>query len=160
MATSFETIYNRAVYRFSGYSFLSLTDEVRNISLEKYLFSAQSDFQSVCKTDLSERVDSYYETQTVNGVDTPVYVIGNYTNTLTDEEIEILSLGICRYWLSSKAINEDSLRNALTVKDYSLYSPANLLREVNTLRRDINYEYDTRIIEYSYTHGDISDAGN
>lgn len=150
MATNFTTIFDRAIYRFSEYSFLSMTTSGIEPILEKYLFSAQADFQGVCRSDLSRRTDGSLVEE--------AWVAGNYEADLSDEEIEILSLGICRYWLSAKILNSESLRNSLTVKDYGLYSPANLVRETTNLRNDIVAEYEKKIIKYSYSHGDIANA--
>ena len=121
MATPFTDIYARAIFRFADYEFLKQDIETREGVLEKYLISAKTEFQRVCKTDLGD-----YDLE-----------LKQFNQTLDDEVIEILSLGIAFYWLSYKALNSELLKNVLNSKDYYYYSPANLLKEVQTLRKTL-----------------------
>ena len=50
-------------------------------------------------------------------------------------------------------------QNKLSTKDYQYFSPANLMREVQTLRESVRTEYKHRIISYTYDHGDIAMEG-
>lgn len=54
MATPFSEIYERAVLKFSDYDFLKLSESEREYILEKYLMSAQADFEKMCRIDLSQ----------------------------------------------------------------------------------------------------------
>ena len=54
MATPFTDIYARAIFRFADYEFLKQDIETREGVLEKYLISAKTEFQRVCKTDLGD----------------------------------------------------------------------------------------------------------
>lgn len=144
MATSFTEIYDRAIFRFADYEFLKHDIETREGVLEKYLISAKTEFQRICKVDLS---DCDYEKKQFN-------------QDLDDEIIEILSLGIAFYWLSYKALNSELLKNVLNSKDYYYYSPANLLKEVQTLRKTLRSEFNSRMRQYSYNDNDISTLKN
>ena len=75
---------------------------------------------------------------------------------LDDEVIEILSLGIAFYWLSYKALNSELLKNVLNSKDYYYYSPANLLKEVQTLRKTLRDEFNSKMRQHSYNENTIS----
>ena len=44
----------------------------------------------------------------------------------------------------------------MSTKDYTYFSPANLLRESQTLRDSLRKEYRDRIVQYTYHHGDIA----
>ena len=144
MATSFTEIYDRAIFRFADYEFLKHDIETREGVLEKYLISAKTEFQRICKVDLN---DCDYEKKQFN-------------QDLDDEIIEILSLGIAFYWLSYKALNSELLKNVLNSKDYYYYSPANLLKEVQTLRKTLRSEFNSRMRQYSYNDNDISTLKN
>ena len=76
-------------------------------------------------------------------------------NFLTDEEQEILALGIAYYWLSMKTMDSQLLKNIMTRKDYNTYSPANLLKELSALKTSLKQEFRGRINEYSYRHGTL-----
>ena len=140
MATPFTDIYARAIFRFADYEFLKQDIETREGVLEKHLISAKTEFQRVCKTDLGD-----YDLE-----------LKQFNQTLDDEVIEILSLGIAFYWLSYKALNSELLKNVLNSKDYYYYSPANLLKEVQTLRKTLRSEFNSKMRQHSYNENTIS----
>ena len=140
MATPFTDIYARAIFRFADYEFLKQDIETREGILEKYLMSAKTEFQRVCKNDLGD-----YDLE-----------LKQFNQTLDDEVIEILSLGIAFYWLSYKALNSELLKNVLNSKDYYYYSPANLLKEVQTLRKTLRDEFNSKMRQHSYNENTIS----
>ena len=139
MATPFTDIYARAIFRFADYEFLQQNIKTREGVLEKYLISAKTEFQRVCKTDLGD-----YDLE-----------LKQFNQTLDDEVIEILSLGIAFYWLSYKALNSELLKNVLNSKDYYYYSPANLLKEVQTLRKTLRNEFNSKMRQHSYNDSTI-----
>lgn len=134
MATKFTDIYARAIFRFADYKFLEQEVDVREGVLEKYLISAKTEFQRMCKVDLDD-----YD-----------LVEKQFNNDLGDEEIEILALGIAFYWLSYKTMNSELLKNVLNSKDFYYYSPANLLKELQTLRKTLRDEFYGRMRIYSF----------
>ena len=140
MATPFTDIYARAIFRFADYEFLKQDIETREGVLEKHLISAKTEFQRVCKTDLGD-----YDLE-----------LKQFNQNLDDEVIEILSLGIAFYWLSYKALNSELLKNVLNSKDYYYYSPANLLKEVQTLRKTLRSEFNSKMRQHSYNENTIS----
>lgn len=140
MATPFTDIYARAIFRFADYEFLKQDIETREGVLEKFLISAKTEFQRVCKTDLGD-----YDLE-----------LKQFNQNLDDEVIEILSLGIAFYWLSYKALNSELLKNVLNSKDYYYYSPANLLKEVQTLRKTLRSEFNSKMRQHSYNENTIS----
>ena len=140
MATSFNDIYERAIFRFSDYDFLKQDVDVRRRVLEKHLISAKTEFQRVCKADLGD-----YNV-----------ALQQFNQTLDDEVIEILSLGIAFYWVSYKSLNSELLKNVLNSKDYYYYSPANLLKEIQSLRKTLRDEFNSRMRQYSYNDNEIS----
>lgn len=144
MATPFTDIYARAIFRFADYKFLEQDIETREGVLEKYLISAKTEFQRICRVDLN---DYNLELQQFN-------------QDLGDEEIEILALGVAFYWISYKANNSELLKNVLNSRDYYYYSPANLLKEVHALRQSIRDEFDSRMRQYSYFDNSLNTLKN
>ena len=140
MSTPFSDIYNRAMFKFSDYEFLKLTDVDKEYILESFLKSAQSDFEKKCRVDLSLVNDEDKE----------------YELDLDNECIEILASGVAYYWASSKLLDSDILRNKLSTKDYSYFSPANLLRELTAFKESLYKEFRNKMTEYTYYSGDIS----
>lgn len=78
------------------------------------------------------------------------FELHQFNQDLDDDVIEILSLGVAYYWLSFKTLNSELLKNVLNSKDYYHYSPANLLNQVQTLRKTVGIEYRAAIRKYSY----------
>lgn len=140
MATPFTTIFDRAIFRFTDYDFLKQDIETREDILEKYLYSAKTEFQDICKYDLSK-----YDV-----------ALKQFDEDLDDETIEILSLGISYYWLSYKSLNSEAIKNVLNSRDYYYYSPSALLKEVQLLRTTLKNEFHSRIRSYSYRNNEIS----
>lgn len=139
MATKFTDIYNRAIFRFSDYSFLDFNPEKRDEILSNFLIAAKSDFVNSCAVDLND-----YDLDK-----------GIFNNDLSDEEQEILALGIAYHWVSMKTLDSQLLKNIMTRKDYNTYSPANLLKELSSLRTALKQEYRGKINEYSFRHGTL-----
>lgn len=140
MATSYSEIYDRALYRFRSYDLAKLANSDLDYVLRRFLDSAVSDFAPVCLVDLNDRDEAAAE----------------FTATLDNEVQEILALGMSYYWLSAQIMDQELLRNALSTKDYTYFSPANLLRESQDLRDSVRKEYRNRIVQYTYHHGDIA----
>lgn len=139
MATSFEDIYNRAIFRFADYKFLTQDISVREGVLQKYLLSAITDFQHTSKIELTYDLEN-----------------NTFENDLNDDIIEILSLGVAFYWASYKTLDSKLLKNVLNSKDYYYYSPGNLLKEVQTLRATLEAEFNSKMRKYSFIDSDIN----
>lgn len=139
MPTKFKEIYERAVFKITDHSFLNVCPELKEAVLQKYLLSAIVDFQHACQINLNN------------------YDLGNeqFNVELDNEMIEILALGIAFYWLNAQALNRQLLRNVIHNKDYTSYSPANLLKEIRTLRDSIEQDYRGKINTYSFRYGTI-----
>lgn len=134
--TKFSEIYNRAMFRFSDYSFTDIQAGIKDEIMKVYLMSALSDFKTSCGVNIN-----FDEEQ--------------FTDDLDDEIQEILALGVAYYWLSNKTLNSDLLRNIMYRGDFKAYSPANLLKEMSTLRNSIRKEFRGKINEYSYLNGNL-----
>lgn len=137
MPTRFKEIYGRAVFKFTDYSFINACENIKEDVLQKYLLSAIVDFRHSCRMDLDD-----YDLEKEQ-----------FNVELDNEVIEILSLGIAFHWLSAQALNRQHLRNIIHNKDYTSYSPANLLKEIRTLRDEIEKEYRGKINVYSFRNG-------
>ena len=138
MATKYSDIYNRAMFRFTDYGFLDVYEDRRDEIMRNFLKAAQVEFANSC-TEINDYNDENEE----------------FNSDLSDEVQEILALGVAYQWLSQKTLNSELLRNSMIRKDYNTYSPANLLKEMRTLRDDIYTEYRGKINEYSFRHGGI-----
>lgn len=140
MPTSYSDIYRRAIFRFKDDRFVCMNDADIDEVLRAFLNSALSDFEPLCQIDLSDRDED----------------AAQFNQELDNECMEILSAGIAYYWLSAQLFNKELLQNRLSTKDYTYFSPANLLRESQTMRNEARKEYRDLITKYTYRHGDIA----
>jgi hypothetical protein len=140
VATSFDIIHARAIAKISDYDILKFDDETRKTILDEYLLSAQVEFQRLCKIDLADKnIESRL-----------------YNNDLDEEIIEILATGEVYYWLIPKVLNTENLYNVLNTKDFSMYSPANLLKELQSLRDVFWNDFKRKMYMYTYRTANIS----
>lgn len=144
MATPYSDIFERALFKVKDIKLGEMSESQRHYILRQYLSSAVADFNAKCSKDLDDRDD----------------IVEEFTADLSNEEREILALGIAYYWLSAHIMDRNLLRNKISTKDYQYFSPANLMREINEMRSDIRKDYKHRIIDYTYDHGDLSMGGN
>lgn len=164
MSTPYTAILNRAIFRLSDEKLARMNCVDQQFILRKYLESAVSDFQNKCSSDLSERIENsgILPSDETTGDNTSMIDRNQqegFVADLTDEEQEILALGVSYYWLSAQIMNTSLLKNKLSTKDYQYFSPANLMRETQTLRESVRTEYKHRIIDYTYDHGDLTLEG-
>lgn len=144
MATPYENIYERAMFKVKDIKLGKMDESKRRYVLWQYLNSAVADFGTKCSKDLDNRDDDNEE----------------FAEDLTNEEQEILALGVAYYWLSAHIMDRELIRNKISTKDYQYFSPANLMREINTMRAEVRKEYKHRITDYTYDHGDLAMGGN
>lgn len=140
MATPFSEIYERAIFKFADRNLLKLTDDEKEAVLEKYLLSSQVRFSNICRIDLSDRDEGKKQ----------------YNNTLDEASIEILALGVAYYWLRARVLRVELMKNNLSTKDFTVFSNANLLKEVRSTRDMLYKEWLGLMNDYSFRNGDIA----
>lgn len=74
-----------------------------------------------------------------------------------DEIVDIVSEGMVVQWLKPYVYKQELLENVLNTKDFSTYSPAELLLRVGNVYAKAQKDYLSMIREYSYNHGDLTD---
>ena len=130
----------------SEYSFLSLAEQDRTEMVDGFMKRALSAFRKNCKYDLFTTGN---DTTRTFSVDIP-------EADLT-EIADIVSEGMVSQWLKPYVNKQENLENCLNTKDFSIYSPAELLLRVGNAYAKVQKDYTNMIREYSYNHGDLSD---
>lgn len=140
MGTKYEEIFDRYRARVRNYDFLDY-DAITRLEYQKDLLSlAVGDFEDICKQDLNDREDD----------------ILSFAATLTNREKDILALGMVLHFVEPYVYNTDALQNALNTKDFSLYSPANLLEKMTELMEMTEKRLRREINLYSFRNNEIS----
>ena len=58
--------------------------------------------------------------------------------------------------MSAKTLNNELMKNRLKLSEYSFFSPEALLSTITDLRDTIGAEFRGKMIQYSYSHNDVS----
>lgn len=74
-----------------------------------------------------------------------------------DEVVDIVTEGMIVHWLKPFVYQQDLLRNVINTRDFSVYSPAELLLRIGNAYSKAQKDYVQMIREYSYDHGDLTD---
>ena len=127
--------------KIEDYRMVEETDAAILKKVIRLMKSACGRFSSVCLKNILLRDDS-----------TQMFLedVGD------DDIVEIVSEGMLAAWLKPFVNNSDDFYNVLNTKDFSMYSPGNLIDKKNNLYAATEKRFQDLINEYSYVHGDIS----
>lgn len=146
MSVSYDTFADAFLSKISEYDFITLRSEDRTNIVDGYMKRSIAAFKKICKHDLSTTGDD---------------IIREFTIDIPDEDIDeladIISEGMLVQWMKPYVYKQDGLENLLNTRDFTSYSPAELLSKVTSLYRDSRKNYTNMMREYSYNHGDLSD---
>lgn len=144
MSISYDAFAAAFLSKITEFEFLSIPEENRTKIIDGYLHRAASGFAKICKYDLSAMDDTTREfTAEFNPED-------------VDEILEIISEGMLVQWMKPYLYKQELLENALNTKDFTTYSPAELLMRVGNAYAKVQKDYIQMVREYSYNHGDLT----
>lgn len=138
--TNYETVFAEFKDKITDPDLIDFAEELQTEMLTAYMKKAIGKCKRVIKTvDLSNRDDELMQF----GVEIP------------DEVIDIITEWMTVFWLEPFVNNIENLRNNLSTKDFSVFSPANLLEKIGD-RYDTSYKRARSITnEYSYIIADM-----
>lgn len=146
MNISYDAFTNAFLEKISEFELSQLDDNIRTEMIDNYRKRALSAFRKNCKVDLFTTGDD----------DERVYHVNVNTEDI-DELVDIVSEGMIVQWMKPYVFQADLLKNLMNTRDYTLYSPAELLLRVGNEHRTAQKNFTQMIREYSYNHGDLSD---
>ena len=146
MSVPYDVFAGAFLAKISEYSFLSLAEEDRTEMVDGFMKRALSAFRKNCKYDLFTTGDDNTRTFSVDIPEADLTEIS-----------DIVSEGMVSQWLKPYVNKQENLENVLNTKDFSTYSPAELLLRVGNAYAKVQKDYNNMIREYSYNHGDLSD---
>lgn len=132
--TQFETLYKRFLLRVEQYSFYDKEIDVRELILRSYLDQACYRFTPYCKDVNLFDIDE--ENQRFN-------------TELSPQVIYILVENMAVVWLKTQRDSEENTKNMLSEKDYSVFSPANLLTSLRKAYTEADKEIIGIMNDYS-----------
>jgi hypothetical protein len=136
MATPLTDVYDFFLTKVTDYSFIELnnTGDLEAV-LYKHLRSSIVKFTS-CTKDLT--VDETSQT---------------FVSDLDNFEKEILATLMALSYVSSKILNVKNMEQILSDKEYKIYSTANHLSQLLSLKKELQSEVSHLMIAYSYQNG-------
>lgn len=143
MGVSYDTFTKAFLEKITEYDFVMLSKEISADLVDGYMKRACAQFNRICKYDLSARDD----TNRVFNINIP--------NEDIDEIIDIVSEGMIVQWLKPYTYKSENLENVLNTKDYTTYSPAELLLRVSNAYKMAQRDFRNMRVDYSYNHGDL-----
>lgn len=145
MSVSYDLFTGAFLNKVTEYDFIRLDDYDRNSIVDGYMKRACSQFNKVCKYDLMTYDDRIREF----ACDIPEDEI--------DEIVDIVSEGMLVQWMKPYFYRAENLENVLNTRDFSAYSPAELLYRITNAYSESKRDFTNMVREYSYNHGDLSD---
>lgn len=146
MSVSYDVFTNAFLSKISEFEFMEMCDEAREETVTAYLKRAVSAFKKNCKYDLFTTQCDLSNEFDVDIADEDL-----------DELVDIISEGMVVQWLKPYVYQQELLQNVLNTRDYTMYSPAELLLRVGNAYKQAQRDYTQMIREYSYNHGDLTD---
>lgn len=135
MPTPFLTVYDKFLIFSTDNAFLEkLTFGEQEEILRTFLLKAVMDFDS-------SQIELDYDLENKE-----------FINELTEDEINILAEYMNLYWVRRLLQDEELLRKSIGDRDYTIYSPANHMKNLSEVESAINKRVIKRVYKYSIKH--------
>lgn len=141
MSLSYDVFAGAFLSKITEYTFIQIPDENRTAIVDDYMKRAIPRFAKVCKYDLTVFNDDARELS----VDIPADAL--------DEIVDIVSEGMLEQWMKPYVYRQENLENTLNTKDFSTYSPAELLLRVGNAYAKVQKDYTNMIRELTNSSG-------
>ena len=145
MSVSYDVITDAFLNKITEFDFpIGLSN--RDAVVDGYMKRTVYQFDRVLKTKFAESADDSAREYTVNtdGMD-------------IDEVADIISEGMVVQWLKPYVYQSENMVTALNTRDYSSYSPAELLFRIKGTHDDAQKRFTNMVRHYSYSHGSLKD---
>lgn len=139
MATDFSVVYGSFLSKVTDTDLSDMAEQDANSVMSDLLKQATVKFSESCKKDLSD--------VTTTG----------FVSDLDDYEVDILSELMVEAWYKPHINYTDLLRNKLSTKDFTTFSPANLQKENRESYELAHKRARSMINEYSFRMNNIGD---
>lgn len=144
MATPYSDVIEVFLNKITDMDLPKFDDITRDTIVIGYMKSACTKFAKVCEVDLYDRDDELQE----------------FSCDLDDEVIDIITENMLVEWLKPKVLFSDNLSNVLNTKDFSMYSPANLLKELRETLAYLKKNARALVNNYSFAHSEVNKNGS
>lgn len=144
MGIPYDSFTGAFLAKVTEFELSALADSARQETVDGYMKRAINSFKKICKYDLTASDDTLREFDIAIDEDA------------LDEIIDIVSEGMVVQWLKPYVYKQELLENVLNTRDFTTYSPAELLLRVGNAYKTAQKDYTQMIREYSYNNGDLT----
>lgn len=134
MATPYVDIYEKVTSTLQSFKLASLPQATFEAYIDIWIDEASSVNFLDSRVDLLDRNE----------------VSKQFNNTLTSREQWIVTYSICMSWINLVVSDESLLQNTIGDRDYSTYSPANLLKSLLAVQNELKARLINAMELYSY----------
>lgn len=142
MGTPYEDIIKAFLGKVTDLDLPRFENDMREEIVMGYMKTACAKFSRICSKvtdiDLSDRDN----------------ILKCFNDELDDEVIDIITENMLVEWLKPKVLFSDNLSNVLNTKDFSTYSPANMLKELRETLDYLKKNARALINNYSFAHSE------
>lgn len=146
MSVPYDKFAEAFLAKITEYDFVNMKDFERNNLIDGYMKRAIAAFRHINPYDLSSTADDNIREF---NVDIPAEEI--------DELVDIISEGMLAQWMKPYTYKQENLEMALNTRDFTTYSPAELLNRISSAYAKVQKDFVSMMREYSYNHGDLTD---
>lgn len=146
MSVPYDLFTGAFLSKITEYKFSGMTAFERTATVDGYMKRAIAAFKKICRYDLSTTADDNIREFNVEIEDEDL-----------DEIVDIVSEGMLVQWMKPYVYHQDSLENVMSTKDFTTYSPAELLMRIGNAYAAAKRDFTNAMREYSYNHGDLTD---
>lgn len=146
MSLSYDVFTSAFLMKVTSYDLIEMCEDMAQDLIDNYMKRAIANFKFVCAYDLTGAADD----------DEREFAI-DVDGRDVDELADIVSDGMIVQWLKPFVYRQENLENVLNTRDFTTYSPAELLRRVGEAYKNAQRDYTNEVREYSYNHGDLTE---
>ena len=150
MDVSYDVFIDSFLQKITEYELLEFEPQLRDKLVVGYMTRAIAELVPVCSGYFT--VDYDTDEQLVK-IDT---MGRSWSHAATDEFVNIVSEGMLVQWLKPYINRQENLETVVNTKDFSTYSPAELLNRIRERYRMAQKDYKQMVFEYTYAHGDLT----
>lgn len=149
MTVTYDTFTEAFLSKITEYEFIKMSDSERESVVDGYMKKSISAFRPFCNHPI---VANDYEREYLIGDE----ISGEITDAEFDEILDIIAEGMVLQWFKTYLNRQEVLENAITTREYSVFSPAELQKQIRLTYTEESNAHMQMMREYSFNHGDLT----
>ena len=150
MDVAYDVFTEAFLQKITEFDLLELEQPQRGHLTDSYLTRALSELAPLCRECFSISLDAENRKAVFGGK------ANDWDSLAETEVVNIVSEGMIAHWLKPYVNRQESLENIVNTRDFTTYSPAELLHRVGARYKAALRDFKQMALEYSYAHGDLT----